>query len=101
MAYTFRYRFDWDPDKDAANQRKHGVGFQEASALFRADVEYVEFFDELHSELEERFLAIGPIRRGIVVVVFTEHDEGEIRLISARWATRREVWLFHEHMREP
>ena len=26
--------FEWDPRKDAANQRKHGVGFREATTVF-------------------------------------------------------------------
>jgi hypothetical protein len=27
-------QFDWDPRKDVANQRKHGVSFEEASTVF-------------------------------------------------------------------
>jgi len=34
--------------------------------------------------MEDRFISIGPIRRGIVLVVWTERDEDTIRLISAR-----------------
>jgi uncharacterized DUF497 family protein len=26
--------FEWDPVKDSANRRKHGVGFAEASTVF-------------------------------------------------------------------
>jgi uncharacterized protein len=26
--------FEWDPRKDSANRRKHGVGFSEASTVF-------------------------------------------------------------------
>jgi uncharacterized DUF497 family protein len=28
-------RFEWDTTKDAANLRKHGVGFREAAEIFR------------------------------------------------------------------
>jgi hypothetical protein len=28
-------RFSWDPQKDAQNQRDHGISFQEASTIFR------------------------------------------------------------------
>jgi uncharacterized DUF497 family protein len=31
-------RFDWDPHKESANQRKHGVGFEEATTLFTSGV---------------------------------------------------------------
>ena len=43
---------------------------------------------------EDRFIAVGPIRRGIVVVVFTERQDDVIRMISARIATGREARLF-------
>jgi len=80
----------WDETKNLANRAKHGVSFEEASALFSSGDEYLEIFDEAHSEEEERFIAIGPIRLGVVLVVWTEHDEDTTRIISARWATKRE-----------
>jgi uncharacterized DUF497 family protein len=36
-----------------------------------------------------------------VLVVRTERDEDTIRLISARWATKREQALYHQYMDEP
>lgn len=47
-------------------------------------------FDEAHSDDEDRFTAIGPIKRGLVLVVHTEEDEDIVRIISARWASKRE-----------
>ena len=88
----------WDPVKNDSNARKHGVSFVEAAELFRSGVEYLEIFDEAHSVDEERFLAIGPISRGLVLVVHTEQDESTIRIISARWATRAERDLFLNYM---
>ena len=46
-----------------------------------------------------RFLAIGPIRRGLVLVVLTEQNEETIRIISARWATTTERDLYRAHLR--
>ncbi len=86
--------FDWDPAKDRSNRRKHGVSFTEAQRLFESGVDYLEIFDEAHSELEDRFIAIGPIERGIVVVVYTEPDENRCRIIGARMASRRERDLY-------
>jgi uncharacterized DUF497 family protein len=83
----------WDETKNLANQAKHGVSFEVASALFGAG-DYLEIFDEAHSEAEERFIAIGPIRRGLVLIVWTEQDEETTRIISARWATNRERALY-------
>ena len=81
-----------------SNLRKHGVDFQEACDLFEPGVDFIEIFDEEHSEHEERFIAIGPIRIGIIVVVWTERDEGAIRLISARQATNQERELYTRYM---
>lgn len=46
---------------------------------------------------EDRFIAIGPIARGIVVVVYTERDEGVVRIIGARMATGHERELYRSH----
>ena len=83
-------RFEWDPAKDRANQRKHGVSFEEATEVFDDDARRLDIFDHEHSDLEERFISIGPVRRGLVLVVWTERDEDLIRIISARWTTPRE-----------
>lgn len=83
-------RFEWDESKNLANQKKHGVSFEEASEVFGDDVDALEIFDEQHSDVEDRFISIGPIKRGLVLVVWTERDGDTIRIISARWATTRE-----------
>lgn len=91
-------RFTWSEAKNVANRQKHGISFEEAQELFISSPDYLELFDEIHSESEERFIAIGPIRRGLVLVVWTEYDDDTVRIISARWATRREQALYHAHM---
>lgn len=88
---------EWDPRKDESNRRKHGVGFAEASELFTSGREFLELFDHAHSRDEERFIAIGPVRRGVVLVVWTERVEETIRIISARWATKREQELYRNN----
>lgn len=101
MAYTVMVRVTWDRAKSLANQKKHGLSFEEASELFRSGVDYLELFDEDHSEEEDRFIAIGPVQRGLVLVVWTERDGDVVRIISARWATRTEQKLFRSHSRRP
>lgn len=93
-------RLTWDRAKNRANQEKHGVSFEEASELFASKADYLEIFDEAHSSDQDRFIAIGSIRGGVVLVVSTEQDEATIRIISARWATTREHGLFHHYMDE-
>jgi uncharacterized DUF497 family protein len=47
--------FEWDSAKDAANQRKHGVSFQDAQQAF-LDPDRVIARDMNHSQAEQRFL---------------------------------------------
>ena len=91
-------RVVWDDAKNVANQKKHGVSLQEARALFTSGVDYLEIFDDTHSDDEDRFIAIGPIARGLVLVVWTERDDDAVRIISARMATKREQALFRSRM---
>ena len=89
--------FEWDQSKDRSNQLKHGLSFSEASVLFTGDEDYLEIFDIVHSDKEDRFLAIGEIHRGIAVVVFTERDGDLIRIIGARFATKREQDRYYSY----
>lgn len=88
----------WDRAKDVANQKKHGVSFREASGTAHLGADHLEIFDHAHSVDEDRFISIGPIRRGLVLVVWTERQDDHVRIISARWANRREQALFRAHM---
>ncbi len=92
-------KFDWDLEKEKRNLRKHGLSFTEASMLFTGRSKYLELYDEVHSEDEDRFIAIGPIIKGIIVVVYVERDFDIIRIISARKATQSEASLFNEFKR--
>ena len=93
--------FEWDPAKDRSNRRKHGLSFGEAQRFLESGVDYLEIFDAEHSELEDRFIAIGPLDRGILVVVYTESDAGRVRIIGARRATKREQDLYRAHRGRP
>lgn len=83
--------FTWDLRKDAANQRKHGIGFAEAQSAFLDD-DALLLDDPDHSEAEDRFLLIGLSQhlRVLVVAHCYRASDAEIRLISARRASRSE-----------
>lgn len=98
MAHTLTVDFEWDEAKDLSNQRKHGLSFAEARQLFESGADYLEIFDIEHSEFEDRFIAIGPIDRGLVVVVYTEPEEDRMRIIGARLANQREQALYRSYM---
>jgi hypothetical protein len=88
----------WDAAKNRANRSKHGVAFEDVSDLFASGVDYLELYDELHSDDEERFIAIGPVGRNLYVVVWVESEDDAVRIISARKATRRERVHFRSFM---
>lgn len=98
MAYQGGVRFEWDANQDASNLRKHGVSFTEAQGLFELGVDYMELYDEEHSGDEERLIAIGPVGRGVIMVVWAERADDTIRVISVRPATRGEKALFFAHL---
>ena len=88
-------QFVWDRDKAAANLRRHGVDFEEAATAF-GDPLSITIPDPDHSAGEERWLLIGEGRAGrLLVVAHTERGD-EIRLITARPATRRERQTYEE-----
>ena len=81
--------FEWDANKAAANTSKHGVSFEEAATAF-GDALSITVADPDHSIDESRFVLIGrTVRDQTVVVAHTERGDN-IRIISARLATRRE-----------
>ncbi len=98
MTYNEGVRFEWDPHKDQANQKKHGLSFDEAAELLAGESDYLEVYDQEHSDEEDRFIAIGPMRAGVVVVVYTERRDDVIRIVSARKATRGEVRLLRRFL---
>jgi uncharacterized DUF497 family protein len=85
-------QFEWDERKSRSNARKHGVSFEEASAVFFDEGARVAA-DPDHSDDEDRFLIVGfSIRARLLLVCFCERREGDrIRIISARKATRKET----------
>jgi uncharacterized DUF497 family protein len=50
--------FEWDPRKNSANRRKHGVGFTDATTVFH-DPLSITIPDPDHDGDEERFVIIG------------------------------------------
>ena len=84
-------RFEWDERKALANERKHGVSFDEArSAFFDERARLID--DTEHSENEERFILMGlsSSLRLLLVCHCYRSKANVIRIISARKATARE-----------
>jgi uncharacterized DUF497 family protein len=91
MRYVMKVKYEWDNDKNELNFKKHGISFEEAQTVW-ADPMSQEFYDDEHSDGEERYFRIGhSVNSRILLVVFCERDSGDtIRIISARRATSSE-----------
>lgn len=86
-------RYTWDPKKNAANIRKHGISFERAIRIF--DGFTYEEQDDRYDYEEVRQVAVGVTEGAEVVVVFTDVSEEERRIISARRpkaAERERYW---------
>uniref|UniRef100_E6PPN7 Protein containing DUF497 n=1 Tax=mine drainage metagenome TaxID=410659 RepID=E6PPN7_9ZZZZ len=102
---TSRLRFEWDEAKNRANQRKHGVSFEEAAHVFHDPLQ-VSVQDRIEGG-EQRWQTFGLVG-GVVLlmVVHTVHEDdvhGQsievIRIISARRADRTERQRYEEQNR--
>jgi len=83
--------FKLDNTKSIANEKKHGISFQEAFTVF-SDELAIEFYDNKHSDWEDRFLLLGLSNKLNMLLVCYCYRETErvIRIISARKATKNE-----------
>jgi uncharacterized DUF497 family protein len=87
--------FEWDIDKNKANQKKHKISFEEAAEIFRYPT--YEIVDTRTDYGEIRYIAIGSNSQlTIMTVVYTE-TEGRLRLISARRANTKEQELYYDY----
>lgn len=90
--------FEWDPVKDKANIKKHGVAFSDAAQVF-ADASMITLYDRQHSENEDRYISLGRTPKGQVLVVIHTHrvsgDDEAIRIISARPADKDEEAVYY------
>ncbi len=88
--------FEWNERKARGNLRKHRVSFAEAALVFSDPLARI-FVDEDHSAAERREIIIGHSKR-LLVVCFTERAKDQVRIISARSATRGEQQDYEENV---
>ncbi|MFH1524740.1 MAG: BrnT family toxin [Chloroflexota bacterium] len=87
--------FEWDPEKAKKNFHKHEVSFEEASSVFD-DPMFVTLLDEEHSTDEERYITIGLSNKNRLLLLAHAERENQIRIISARKATKNEEKFYQE-----
>jgi uncharacterized protein len=88
-----QFEFTWDKDKALANERKHGIAFLMARSVFRDPLVMITH-DVAHTDDEDRWVAIGEMSNGQLVVVVHATDltraGRQVRIISARKPTQFE-----------
>lgn len=95
-------RFDWNSAKDLANQKKHGVTFERAITAFDDPFALIAPDPKHSTEREAREWLIGKSDTGVMVIVFTIRQPGNVyRIISARRANRKERKLYEEAKKLP
>jgi uncharacterized DUF497 family protein len=86
--------YEWDERKRQANVRKHGIDFLDVPEIFDSDVVIIP--DERFDYGESRFIGIGILKSQVIVVTYTER-QNNIRIISARKATKNEqIYYFQQ-----
>jgi uncharacterized DUF497 family protein len=89
-------RITWDPEKDRQNWAKHGVSFEAVQGVLRHRLS--RRWDDTHHPADEpRSITIGYTDAGVLVMIVTAtDDDGRIRIISARRATKRERHVYED-----
>ena len=83
--------FQWDPEKDEANQDKHGVSFALAQFAF-LDPQRIILEDLSHSADENRYYCIGRVAEGILTVRFMYRSK-QIRIFGAGyWRKGKKIY---------
>ncbi len=91
--------FEWDSRKATANEKKHRVGFKEASTVFGDPLGWFQA-DETHTVEEERYRLLGRSSGNrLLAVLFTNRGDDLVRIISARLATPRERRKYEKDFR--
>ncbi len=88
--------FEWDPQKQVENVRKHGIDFTTASQIWDGPV--YEQIDDRRDYGETRTLAFGIAEDRILAVLYTRRGTSH-RIISARRTNVRERRRYEEEIR--
>ena len=89
-------QFEWDDKKANINKRKHGISFEEATTAF-ADELSITIDDPLHSQDEDRLILIGQSKFMKILIIIHVEKKANIRIISARKATKKEQNFYEEY----
>lgn len=86
------YEFEWGPQKAEVNLKKHGLSFERARTIWGDERRYVYPLSRCR---EERWLVIGRLGPRVYMSAITTLRGERIRLISARFSTKKEIERYH------
>jgi len=87
--------FEWDEAKNKVNIQKHGIDFEDVKSVFNHPM--LKRLDTRENYGEDRFIALGMMYENVVVVVYVERREN-LRIISARKATKQERRIYEQEI---
>lgn len=88
--------FEWHEEKNKSNFEKHGISFDEALEIFSHHDDLIHFkSDYVKGEIRETYIGLAGC--SIVIVVIATQRDDNLRLISARIASRKERKVFYEY----
>lgn len=94
MYIHYIMNYQWDPIKAESNNKKHGIDFADAVGVFED-----EWSLTINGQIvgdEQRLATIGVDFLGRIIVVVYTYRGDDIRLISARSATKAERKLYEK-----
>lgn len=80
--------FEWDEEKNRANQRKHQISFEEATEVFCFPIH--EIVDTRFEYGEERLVGIGRNSQMLILTIVYTEREARIRITSTSTANKQE-----------
>lgn len=83
---------EWDEAKRRLNLIKHGIDFKDLHETFGLPMSITS--DTRQDYREDRWIGIGLLRQSLIIIVFTERDQGPVRIISARKLRKNEEEKF-------
>ncbi len=94
------YHFEWNPAKVAANIKKHGISFEQATEIFKKPMALTVYNEDNGSD-EDRWITLGQVQQQHYLVVVHTYRDSEanairIRVISARLATKQEIHQYEQ-----
>ncbi len=96
--YNVLMKFEWDEKKNKENIKKHGIDFIDAPLIFNAPL--LSKLDTKKNYGEERWQGIGLMKNFIVVLSWTERNNGNtIRMISIRRALKHERKAYEKNIK--